>query len=321
MSSLAQKRGEQALRPSRGGRPPCLSGRAEHARRVTHTVGGAPRAPAATEGCRDASGSFARLARGALISALLLSGCDQLGFDAAGAPAAPPKLVFAETTYDFGRVAQGTAVEHRFPFVNDGGAELTIMDLRAACDYEATLVGARDVAPRAAGAVQGRFDTDAVYGAQRRTITVYSNDPVRRAVLLTVTGEVVLDVVADPPQVYLGAVPPGTPLLRAVALRTGSDAVRIGLPQSDASQLALQLADAPDGAAAAVLAIGTASAAPLGPFAAVVRVPTTSPRHPVLRIAVSGIIDAGASPPRPVGSPSQPDDGHAVPPGSQPEGR
>lgn len=234
--------------------------------------------------------------------ALLLGACEP----SPDVPTAPPRLVFAETTYDFGRVAQGTRVEHRFPFVNDGGADLTITELRAACDCEAALIGGPDVGPHAAGAVQGRFDTDAVYGAQRRTITVYSNDPTRRSVLLTVTGEVLLDVAADPPQVYLGAVPPDTPLVREVALRIGSDAVRIGVPQFEAPQLALQLGDAPDGAAAMVLAIGTAPAAPPGPFTAVVRVPTTSARHPVLRIDVSGVIDASAPPPRSLGTSSQP---------------
>ena len=142
--------------------------------------------------------------------ALLLGACD------GRCAAAPPQLAFTETAYDFGRVAQGTPVEHRFAFINDGGTDLTIINLRAACDCEATLHGGRDIAPGAGGAVQGRFDTDAVYGPQRWTITVYSNDPTQRAVVLSVSGEVVLDVAADPPQVYLGVVPPGVAALREV---------------------------------------------------------------------------------------------------------
>jgi hypothetical protein len=221
----------------------------------------------------------------------------------AEAPSAPPKLTFAQTVHDFGRVAQGTPVEYRFPFVNDGGADLTIINLRAACDCEATLEGGPEVAPRAAGAVRGRFDTDAVYGSQRRTITVYSNDPTQHAVMLTLSGEVVLDVAADPPQVYLGVVPPNVPLLREVALRSGSETLRIGTPHSEAAQLTLQLAAAaPHSGAAAILAIGTAPAAQSGPFSGVVQIPTTSPQHPVLRITVSGIIDPAAPTPRPPGA-------------------
>lgn len=250
-----------------------------------------------------------RFARGRLAVALLLAACG----DVDETPRPPPQLAFAETAYDFGRVAQGTAVEHRFDFINDGGAELTIINLRAACDCDATLDGGHDVAPRATGAVLGRFATDAVYGPQRWTITVYSNDPAQPAVMLTVSGEVLLDVAADPPQVYLGVVPPGVPSLREVALRSGSAAVSIGAPQSAAPQLALRLYDSADGTgAAAILAIGTAAAAPPGPFSTVVQLPTSSPTHPMLRVAVAGIIDAAAPTPRPVGSMLAPTGGGAA---------
>jgi hypothetical protein len=214
----------------------------------------------------------------------------------------PPRLTFSETAYDFGRVAQGAPVEHRFAFTNDGGSELSVVNLRAACDCTATLLGGRDFPPHAGGAVQARFDTDAVYGPQRRTVTVYSNDPTQRSVMLTVTGEVELDVAAESPRVYLGTVPPGATLVREVALRTSSDAVRVGRPQSDAPQLTLQLTDAVDGDAAATLAIGTAPSAPPGPFSAVVRVPTTSVRHPMLRVTVTGIIAPDAPMPTPRGA-------------------
>ena len=276
--------------------------------------------PAAPEVCRPLPRRFAWLTSGSLIAALLFGGCEELGLEGPDMPPAPPKLAFAETAYDFGRVPQGTPVEHRFAFANDGDTALSIMNLRTACDCEATLIGGRDVAPHTGGAVLGRFDTDAVYGAQRRTITVYSNDPTQRAVLLTVTGEVLLDVAADPPQVYLGPVPPGVPLLREVALRTGSDAVRIGVPESDAPQLVLQLTDPSDGSAA-VLAIGTARGAPGGQFSTVVRVPTTSVRHPVLHIPVSGVIAAdAAAPPQPEAAPPPGGDGGGASTGAAPSG-
>jgi hypothetical protein len=246
----------------------------------------------------------------ALLCALLLGGCDA----EVETPVSAPKLVFTQVAYDFGRVAQGTPVEHRFPFANAGGSDLTVITLRVACDCAATLEGGRDVAPFGSGVIRGRFDTNAVYGPQRWTITVYSNDPEQRAIMLTVTGEVALDVAADPPQVYLGVVPPGVALVRGVTLRSGNPAVTIGAPKSDAPQLALRLGDAADGSdAAAVLAIGTSSSAPRGPFSAVVELPTSSPAHPVLRIAVAGVIDPAAPTPRPFGPQLAPDSA-ATPP-------
>ena len=234
----------------------------------------------------------------AAVCAFALSGCDELGIGDAGAPPLPPTLSFAETAYDFGRAAQGTPIEHRFAFANDGGTDLTIINLRTGCDCDAAVVDGREIGPHGSGAVRVRCATDAVYGPQRRTITVYSNDPTHRTTVLTLTGEVGLDVAPDPSQVYLGVVPPGAPLLHAVALRTGSDAIRLGAPQSDAPQLTLQLDAASDGTAAATLSIGTAADAPPGPFSTIVRVPTTSAQHPMLRIPVAGIIAATAPMPR-----------------------
>jgi hypothetical protein len=233
----------------------------------------------------------------ALWLALLLGACQPT----AEAPPAPPRLAFAETAYDFGRVAQGTPVDHHFPFVNAGGTDLTIINLRATCECEATLQGGRDHAPGGGGTVRGRFDTEALYGPQRWTITVYSNDPVQRTVTLSVSGEVVLDVAADPAQVYLGVVPPGVAALREVALRAGDDSIRVGAPQSDAAQLALRLDDTRDGSnLAATLTVGTAPDAQPGPFWTVVRLPTSSPQHPIVRVAVSGVIDPAAPTPRPL---------------------
>jgi hypothetical protein len=252
-----------------------------------------------------------------LVLGLALSACDE-----SAPPVQPPRLAFADTTYDFGRVAQGTAVEHRFAFANDGGSELSVVNLRAACDTTATLIGGRDIEPHDGGAVQARFDTDAVYGAQRRTVTVYSNDPTQRSVMLTMTGEVELDVAPETSQVYLGIVPPGAALLRAVALHSASDGVRLGPPQSDAPQLAVSLDDAVEGDAVAMLTIGTASGAPPGPFSTVVRVPTTSPRHPTLRVTVTGTISLDAPMPTPRGTAVEPPAGGGPgAPAAPPEGR
>ena len=183
------------------------------------------------------------------------------------------KLAFARRAYDFGRVAQGAPVEHRFTFANDGGTDLTIIDLRAACDCAATLEGGRDVAPAGArrGARRASRPTRST-APQRRTITVYSNDPQQRAIMLTITGDVALEVAADPPQVYLGVVPPGVRSGCAVwRCAPATTACASAHRRSDAPQLALRLGDAADGSdAAAVLAIGTSPAAPLGPFSAVV---------------------------------------------------
>jgi len=201
----------------------------------------------------------------------------------------PPRLAFAATAHDFGRVPQGAPVEHDFAFVNDGGAPLSVSQLRTACDCTAELIGAPDVPPGGGGAVRARCDTGAAPGPQRRTVTVYSNDPAQRAVLLTLTGTVALEAAAEPARVWLGAVPAGAARLREVALRAGNDGLRFVGASSGAPQLAVRVADA---AAGRVLVIGTTPDASPGPFTAVVRVHTTSPARPALDVPVAGIVVA-----------------------------
>lgn len=230
---------------------------------------------------------FARRASLGLLAATCLTAC---GADSVP-PSAPPRLRVAEPTYDFGRVPQGVPIEHSFGFRNDGGAPLTIRALRSACNCEAVLDGPSDVPPGANGAVRARCATDAEVGPQRRTVTVYSNDPAAPAVLLALTGTVALEAIADPAIVYLGTVPPGVADLRQVALRAGSDSLRFVGARSAAPQLSVRVIDGADGRA---LAIGTAPDAVPGPFDAIVHVHTTAPTRPVIDVRVAGII----APPR-----------------------
>ncbi len=217
-------------------------------------------------------------------------GCVAPGHETGDQPRQPPKLVFSETSHDFGTVPQGTLVSHEFLFANEGGTELSIASLRSACDCTATLSGDQDIPPGGRGAIRAAFETDAVFGAQRRTVTVYSNDPAQRIIMLTLTGDVELDVVADPLQVYVGAVPRGTRVSREVALLTGNENVRIESVATDGRQLTVRLVEPTDGAMGKAFAIEIPADAQLGPFTQVVRVRTSSIRHPLLEVPVTGVV-------------------------------
>ena len=44
-----------------------------------------------------------------------------------------PVMTFAESTFDFGEIEGGTAVEHIFKFTNTGNAPLVIVDAKSSC--------------------------------------------------------------------------------------------------------------------------------------------------------------------------------------------
>ena len=222
----------------------------------------------------------------ALLLAASLAGCG-----GAPAPAAPPRLSVGEATHDFGQVPQGAPVEYAFALHNDGGTPLTVVDLRTGCDCTATLEGPADLPPGGHAAVRLRCDTGSAPGALRRTVTVTSNDPERRAQVLALTGTVALIAAAEPPRVYLGPVAPGAEAARSVALRAGNDGVRFVSVEGGAPQLRARLADGDGGRA---LVLDVAADAPAGPFQTVLRVHTTSPQRPVVEIPVAGRVTGPA---------------------------
>jgi len=226
--------------------------------------------------------------RTALALLVALAGCGP-----APEPTAPPRLTVAEPEHDFGQLPQGAPIEHVFDLANSGGAPLTLIDLRTACDCTATVDGPRDLPAGAHTALRLRCDTSTTPGPQRRTVTVYSNDPEHRALLLIVTGTVALVAAADPPRVYLGTVAAGSDATRLVALRAGNDGVRFLGVEGGAPQLRAHIEDVEGGRA---LVLDTSADAPLGPFQTVLRVHTTSPARPAIEIPVAGIIAAPTTP-------------------------
>jgi hypothetical protein len=208
-------------------------------------------------------------------------------------PVAPPRLTVARPAHDFGQLPQGSPIEHVFDLVNSGGAPLTLIDLRTACDCTASIEGPRDLPAGARAALRLRCDTSAAPGPQRRTVTVYSNDPEHRALLLEVTGTVALVAAADPPRLYLGPVAAGSEAVRMVTLRAGNDGVRFFAVEGGAPHLHAHLEDV---AGRRVLIVDTAADAPPGPFQTTLRVLTASAARPVIEIPVAGTVGPPATP-------------------------
>ena len=226
-----------------------------------------------------------------------LIGCGGVGHDTV---TRPPKLQFTQAVYDFGRVPQGTTVNHAFSFVNEGGIDLSIDKLRTGCDCQARLSGPGLIRPAGGGSVLAVFDTSTVFGPQRRTITVYTNDPEQRALVLTLEGEVMLGVAADPAQLYVGAVHRGERVDQEVAVLIGDNAVHIESITTHGPQFTVHPLDLTDGRTGNGFGVVVLEDAPIGPFSQTVTVRTNSSEHARLDVRVSGIVepDLTVSPPR-----------------------
>jgi hypothetical protein len=205
-------------------------------------------------------------------------------------PPAPPRIVFSATQHDFGRVEQGTRVRHKFRFVNQGEQDLSIDELRSACDCAATSEGSRVVPPGSEGTIEVEFNTEDVFGPQRRTVTVYANDPESMFTVLTLTGEVVLDVAADPPRLYFGRLHPGATFWREIAVLV-AESVEVLSVETDGARISASSEPLADGRHGRRIRIAVASDAAAGPLEETVVVRTNSARRPVLRIPVVGMVE------------------------------
>jgi hypothetical protein len=223
-----------------------------------------------------------------------------------------PRLVFAETTFDFGEVYEGEKVVYRFPFRNAGNEELrldpiVVNEVHASCalpnaltvnvpsftDADTVLVK-----PGAANEVVVALDTEGYavkefdgYLSQR--IRIYSNDPNAPRTILQIKGRVKPVILRDPVEIQLGAVfkvngqlPAELPSVHLIPV--DGHQLKLEKIESNTEFLKPTFRPAPDGNGYLV----TAAIDPLipeGSFAGVqLTVHTNHPRKPTITIPVSG---------------------------------
>lgn len=100
-----------------------------------------------------------------------------------------PKIVFAQSTYDFGKVKSGTVVKFSFEFKNEGKQELIIHKVKASCGCTATKPAATHIKKGKSSEIAVSFNTAGRRGRQHKTITVVTNDPTNPQIILNIQGE------------------------------------------------------------------------------------------------------------------------------------
>lgn len=86
-----------------------------------------------------------------------------------------PKIKFEETSFDFGTVAQGTAVKHVFKFKNVGTDTLKIEKVKTTCGCTAA-ESSKIIPPNADGQISVTYNTGSAVGKASKTVYVFSND-------------------------------------------------------------------------------------------------------------------------------------------------
>ncbi len=91
-------------------------------------------------------------------------------------PAKLPKLVFDADTIDAGTIAQGTVVTKTYGFVNNGGSDLIIADVRSTCGCTIGKNWPRHpLKPGERGSIDVSFDSEGRNGVQTKSVSIVSN--------------------------------------------------------------------------------------------------------------------------------------------------
>lgn len=101
-----------------------------------------------------------------------------------------PKIVFEQTSYDYGLIFAGDNGDVNFNFKNEGKSPLLISNVVSSCGCTVAKWSKDPVMPNQTGSIKLTYNTN-IIGNIKRSITVTTNDPKMSRIVLIITGKVV----------------------------------------------------------------------------------------------------------------------------------
>jgi hypothetical protein len=198
-----------------------------------------------------------------------------------------PKAEVDNKVFDFGAVLNAVPVAHVFKIRNTGTGTLLIGGVQTSCGCTAAKPTKSDLAPGEESDLAVTLDTRFDKGPATRTITVFTNDPKAQKIVLTIKGDVKLQVEAVPAQVSFGDVRHGIEQTRQVLLTDlvsgpatpPPSAFKVQSVSNASPNIKVTPAPRNDGKPGAALTVTLLGTMPLGAFDDTIKVTTS--RAPV----------------------------------------
>lgn len=203
-----------------------------------------------------------------------------------------PRVVVDAAVYDFGAVERGVEVEHVFRIRNRGTTALRIDHVKSTCACTVGVATGEAIAPGDEAWVTVRLDTARLAGRTTKTATVYTNDPAATTLGVTLTGQVLTDLIVHPTPLYLGHLRPGTVVRRELTVEPGrpGGVASVVSVAAASPRLKAWVEPAATGTGQRVVVEVDASASS-GRFSDDVVLKTSSSTEPTMTIKVLGTID------------------------------
>ncbi|GAB60857.1 MAG: DUF1573 domain-containing protein [Candidatus Jettenia sp.] len=131
-----------------------------------------------------------------------------------------PKIIFEEQVYDFGKIYIGENIKHGFKFKNIGSGELIIKNVKSSCGCTAALVSKDKLLNNEEGEVEIKFNPGHYVGKTTKSVVVNSNDPENPQYKLTITGEIIEEVIVNQKLVNFGIIKKGDTCTRSFEVKT-----------------------------------------------------------------------------------------------------
>lgn len=101
-----------------------------------------------------------------------------------------PKIVFAQTEYDFGTIKQGDKVTYEYKFKNEGKSDLIIRKVKATCGCTVPNPEKMVIKPGEESFIKATFNSAGKKGHQSKPITITTNDPTNSSMVVKIIGNI-----------------------------------------------------------------------------------------------------------------------------------
>ncbi len=214
----------------------------------------------------------------------------QISFDA----------ILPERTYDFGSVARGSQLRHRFRIVNSTDQELHIADTRTKCGCTDVKLGARTLPPRTESYVEAVLDTTRFQGYKASGLTMVIDRPVLTEVDLNLNCFIRGDILLNPGQVDFGVVQRGTSPSKVLTLtyaggRSDWEVQKMNTISSALIAKLEPLGRTPEGYSQYRLTATLDPKTPIGFFKDEIAIATNDPSSPTLPISVAANVQGAVT--------------------------
>lgn len=115
----------------------------------------------------------------------------------------PPKIEFESTVYEFGNVAPSSTNICQFNFKNTGPGDLKIKKVTKRCDCTPFTLAKKLYKPGESGTLKVKYKAQRKIGKASRRLTMYTNDPKKPKVRLTIKANIVKAIDFEPKQLNL----------------------------------------------------------------------------------------------------------------------